>query len=85
MALQMTLDNLENLDESISKLYVEKDGKFVLNVTGYEKPEDKDKIPRSRLNQEIERRKLIEKELSEIAEDLKSSIPEKYALLIRPL
>lgn len=41
MALQFQLDTLDGLDESISKLYNEKDGKFFLDVTGHEKTEDK--------------------------------------------
>jgi len=75
MALQMTLDTLDGLDESISKLYVEKDGKFRLDVDGHDK-NDKDKIPLSRLNQEIEKRKQSDAALNEIAENLIEDIPE---------
>ena len=42
MTLQYQLDSLNGLEESISKLYIEKDGKFTLDVTGHEKPENKD-------------------------------------------
>ena len=75
MALQMTLDTLDGLDESIQKLYVEKDGKFRLDVDGHDK-NDKDRIPLSRLNQEIEKRKQSDKALNEIAENLIEDIPE---------
>ena len=85
MALQYQLDSLEGLDESISKLYVEKDGKFFLDVTGHEKPEDKNKIPKSRLDQEIEKRKGAESELKELAEELKSDIPEEFKELVPDL
>jgi len=76
MALQYQLNRLDGLSESISKLYVEKDGKFVLDVTGHEKPDDKDKIPLSRLNQEIEKRKQSDSALNEIADSLIEDIPE---------
>lgn len=85
MTLQFQLDNLEGLDESISKLYVEKDGKFYLDVTGHEKTEDKDRIPKSRLDQEITKRKDAEKELSEIAENLKADVPEDFQDLVPDL
>lgn len=38
MKLKMTLDNLDGLDESLHQYYVEKDGKFVLDLDGYEEP-----------------------------------------------
>ena len=76
MALQYQLDKLDGLDDSISKLYVEKDGKFVLDVTGHEKPEDKDRIPKSRLDQEIDKRKQSDTASNEIAENLIEDIPE---------
>ena len=75
MALKMTLDNLEGLDESIAALYTEEDGKFYLDVDGHDK-NDKDKIPLSRLNQEIEKRKQSDAALNEIAENLIEDIPE---------
>ena len=46
MTLQYQLDSLEGLDENISKLYVEREGKFYLDVTGHEKPEDKENFIR---------------------------------------
>lgn len=36
--LKMQLDTLEGLDESLHELYVEKDGKFTLQLEGYEDP-----------------------------------------------
>jgi hypothetical protein len=75
MALEMVLDTLDGLDESIQKLYVEKDGKFRLDVAGHDK-NDKDRIPLSRLNQEIDKRKQSDAALNEIAESLIEDIPE---------
>jgi len=72
MALQMTLDNLDGVDEAIHKLYIEKDGKYYLDVSG----DDKNRIPISRLNQEIDKRKAAEKTVEEIAESLIESLPE---------
>jgi len=85
MALQMTLDSLDGMDESISKLYIEKDGKFVLDVDGHDKNDDKDRIPRSRLNQEIEKRKQSETTLNEIAESLIEEVPEDKRSIIPDL
>ena len=72
MALQMTLDNLDGVDETIQKLYIEKDGKYYLDVSG----DDKNRIPISRLNQEIDKRKAAEKTVEEIAESLIENLPE---------
>ncbi len=85
MALQYKLDSLEDLDENTSKLYVEKEGKFFLDVDGHEKNEDKNKIPRSRLNAEIDKRKAAEGDLKTIAEDLKKDVPEEMQGLIPDL
>ena len=92
MTLQAVLENLDGLDQSISSHYIEKDGKFHLDIEGIETDKkdraahDKsDWIPRSRFNEVNEKRKSIEKELSEIAEDLKSSVPEDFQDLIPDL
>ena len=85
MTLQFKLDSLEGLDENTSKLYVEKEGKFFLDVDGHEKNEDKNKIPRSRLNAEIDKRKAAEGDLKTIAEDLKKDVPEEMQGLIPDL
>ena len=81
MALQMTLDNLDGVDEATAKFYIEKDGKYILDVSG----DDKTRIPRSRLNQEIEKRKSAETELLTIAENLKAEVPEDMQDLIPDL
>ncbi|MFZ2634415.1 MAG: hypothetical protein WAX48_22765, partial [Desulfosalsimonadaceae bacterium] len=86
MALQYSIDSLEGLDAGIQQFYVEKDGKFILDVTGHEKPaDDKDKIPLSRLNQEIEKRKLSESQLKEFADSFVESVPEEMRDLIPDL
>jgi hypothetical protein len=85
MTLQYQLDNLDGLDESISKLYVEKDGKFTLDVSGHDKPGDNDRIPLSRLNQEIEKRKASEAQLKELADQLIEDVPEDKRSIIPDL
>ena len=72
----MQLENLEGLTEEVQKLYIQKDGKYILNVDGHDKNENK--IPKSRLDQEIARRKKAEIELSNIANDLMKDVPEEY-------
>ena len=84
MTLQMNLDSLEGLDEATQKFYVEKDGKYVLDVDGHEK-NDKDKIPLSRLNQEIEKRKQAETTLNEVADNLIEDVPEDKRSIIPDL
>ena len=70
--LKLNLDTLEGLDESIAALYIEKDGKYFLDVADH----DKNRIPISRLNQEIEKRKAAENTVKEIAESLFGNVPE---------
>ena len=76
MALQMVVETLEGMDEGIAKLYAEKDGKFRLDVDGHKKNDDPNRIPKSRLDQEIEKRKMSETALNEIANTLTEDIPE---------
>jgi len=83
--LQMQLETLEGLDEITSGLYIEKDGKFILDVDGHEKPENKNMIPKSRLDQEITKRKESEKELQTIADSLKEDVPEDFKELVPDL
>lgn len=77
MALQMVVETLEGVDEGIAKLYVEKDGKFYLDVDGHVNNDDPGgKIPKHRLDQEIEKRKASDATLNEIAEGFVNDIPE---------
>ena len=85
MTLQFQLDSLDGLDESISKLYIEKDSKFILDVTGHEKPENKDLIPKSRLDQEIDKRKEAEKGLQTIVDKMVEDVPEEKRGIIPDL
>ena len=85
MTLQYQLDSLDGLEESISKLYIEKDGKFTLDVVGHEKPESKDMVPISRLNQEIDKRKEAEKGLQAICDQMVEDIPEDRRSIIPEL
>ena len=81
----MQLENLDGLDENIAALYTEKDGKFTLNVDGHVKNENKNMIPKSRLDQEIDKRKESEKELQTIADNLKEDVPEDFKDLVPDL
>ena len=85
MTLQYTVDSLDGLEDSISKLYIEKDGKFILDVTGHEKPENKDLIPKSRLDQEIDKRKEAEKGLQAICDQMIEDVPEEKRSIIPDL
>ena len=81
MTLEYQIDSLDGLEENISSLYVEKDGRYTLDVQGHDKP-DMNKIPKSRLDQEIAKRKTAEESLSTVADALKTGIPEAYQTLI---
>jgi hypothetical protein len=85
MTLKYQLDSLEGLDEHIKALYLEKDGKFILDVTGHEKPENKDLIPKNRLDQEITRRKDAEKGLQAICDQMVEDISEDKRSIIPDL
>lgn len=85
MTLQYQLDSLEGLDEVTAKLYTERDGKFILDVDIPTQKNDKDTIPLSRLQQEIEKRKSSDAALTELADELKEDIPEEKHDLIPDL
>jgi chromosome segregation ATPase len=71
--LKMQLDNLDGLDESLHGFYEEQDGKFVLNLDGYEDPAA---LKRAK-DHEKEARKKAEKELKDLRqefEDLKAEL-----------
>ena len=77
--LKMQLDTLEGLDETTSKLYIEKEGNFFLDVEGdHVKNENKNMIPKSRLDQEIDKRKVAEVELKTIADNLVEDVPDEF-------
>jgi hypothetical protein len=78
MALEMVLEKMDGVDEAIQKLYIEKDGKFHLDVADH----DKNRIPVSRLNHEIEKRKAAEKAVEDIAANLVEAIPEEFREII---
>lgn len=84
--LKRVLETLEGIDEGIAKLYVEKDGKFYLDVEADDTGDKlKNMIPISRLNQEIEKRKASETQLTSIADELKKDVPEEFADLVPDL
>ena len=88
MALQYEVSTLDGLGKDIAALYLEKDGKFTLDVQGHEKPENKDNkdsVPRHRLNEEIEKRKASEKTLKEVADNLVEDVPEEKRGIIPDL
>lgn len=63
--LKMQLDNLDGLDESLHGFYEERDGKFYLNLDGYEDPAA---LKRAK-DHEKEARKKAEKELRELRQE----------------
>ena len=84
MTLEYQIDSLEGLDDSTAAHYIEKEGKYYLDVAGHEK-NDKNKIPKSRLDREIAMRKAAETGLQTVADGLKEDIPEEYQDLIPEL
>lgn len=85
MTLAMTLDNLDNLDDTIKPLYVERDGKFHLDVDGHDKNAAGDRIPKSRLDAEIEKRKAADSSLKEVADGFVENVPEDMQDIIPDL
>ncbi|BBO73868.1 hypothetical protein DSCW_12850 [Desulfosarcina widdelii] len=85
MVLAMTLDTLDNLDDTIKPLYIEKDGKFHLDVDGHDKNDTGDRIPKARLDQEIEKRKASDASLKEIADGFVENVPEDMRDIIPDL
>ena len=84
--LKRVLETLESVDEGIAQLYVEKDGKFHLDVEADDTGDKvKNMVPISRLNQEIEKRKASESQLTSIAEEFKKDVPEQFAELVPDL
>lgn len=80
MSLKMKVDNLEEVDESVKSLYIEgEDGKFHLDV---DLDHDKNKIPKSRLDQEITKRREAESVVADIAETMMEDISEEFKDLI---
>lgn len=95
MALKPILDSLDGLDAGISKLYVQKDGKFHLDVEQAEDPAGKKGgndgeppdssgswIPKSRFNQVNEQKKSAETALAEVVTGMKEDIPEEMRDLV---
>jgi hypothetical protein len=95
MTLKFTLDTLEGVDEAIQTMYVEKGGKYVLNIEGLPQPEDVSGL-KSKVEELLSEKKAAEKarrEAEEAArtereeaarksgnvEELEKSWSEKYA------
>jgi len=86
MKLQMVMDSLDDLDDSLKDFYVERDDKFFLNVEGHhDKNVDTNRIPKARLDAEIEKRKQSDAALKEVADGYVESVPEKMRDLIPDL
>lgn len=66
MPLPFTVDSLEGIDESLHSHYVEEDGKFRLNVEGYEEPTGLKKA----LQSERDNAKQLKRQLSEMQSKL---------------
>ena len=95
MSLKFQLDTLEGVDESVQAMYVEKGGKYVLNIEGLPQPEDVSGL-KSKVEELLSEKKAAEKarrEAEEAArtereeaarksgnvEELEKSWSEKYA------
>jgi hypothetical protein len=85
MTLEYQIDTLDGIEDTTAALYIETDGKFILDVSGHDSAAAKNKIPRARLNQEIEKRKNAEAQLFSVAEDLKAELPDEMQGLIPDL
>ena len=67
MTLKFQLDTLEGVDETTQGMYVEKDGKFVLNIEGLPQPEDVSGL-KSKVQELLDEKKAADKARKE-AED----------------
>jgi hypothetical protein len=92
MALEAILDSLDGVDKSLSSHYVEKDGKFHLDIKGFEPkkpdgnaPDKGDWIPKARFNEVNEKRKSAEQVLTGIASELMEDIPEDFRDIVPDL
>ena len=85
MTLKAVADTLDGMDDAIKALYIEDNGKFRLDVDDHAKNEDPNRIPKSRLDSEILKRKESEQTLMEVAEQFIESIPEDMRELIPDL
>ena len=85
MTLNYEVENLDEVDENLRSLYLEKNGKYVLDVTGHDKTVSKDMIPKSRLDQEISKRKEAEKGLQTICDQMIEDIPEERRSIVPDL
>lgn len=84
--LKRMVDTLDGLDEGIAKLYIEKDGRFFLDVEADDTGDKhKNMIPISRLNEEIAKRKASDEAVAAVAEELKKGVPEAFMELIPDL
>ena len=95
MTLKFQLDTLEGVDETTQAMYVEKDGKYVLNIEGLPQPEDVSglKNQMQTLLAEAKEAKRLKKEAEDLAqtereealrksgtvEELEKSWSEKYS------
>jgi len=84
MALNMVLETLEGVEETTAKLYIEKDGKYYLDVADHDKNVNQG-IPKSRLDAEIAKRRESETTMAEIAQGFVEEIPEDMRDIIPDL
>jgi len=87
--LKLVVENLDKVEKEYQSLYVEKDGKHYLDVDGTLNRNDNndsgDRIPRTRLNAEIQKRKDAEGFIADMCENLESDVPEEFKKLIPDL
>ncbi|WP_138476171.1 hypothetical protein [Dyadobacter bucti] len=76
MKLKAILDNLDGVDEALKPAYTEKDGKFVLNIEGYDSHPEVQGLKRS-LQVSRDEKKAIETQLGEMKEKF-GSLPDEF-------
>lgn len=78
MKLKAILDSLDGLDEALKAAYTEKDGKFVLNIEGYDNHPEVQGLKNS-LKVLREEKKTADTQLTELKEKF-SSLPEDFTV-----
>lgn len=78
MKLKAILDNLDGVDVALKAAYMEKDGKFVLNIEGYDDHPEVKGVKKS-LQTSRDERKMLETQLGELKEKF-GSPPDDFAV-----
>jgi len=77
MKLKAILDTLDGLDEALKGFYTEKDGKFILNVEGFDPNEAE--VLRNTMRRAKDEKKAAEKELNDLKERF-AGLPDDFSV-----